>query len=344
MRNPPRVSRFRGRAEPCTRWQIEKSARRVFLSAEGNNGASSRVVRKSCGRWHGSTVSRPAPLSPLLPAWCGKAALRRSFQWLRPAPKPSAANVFRFAATPEKGLPPAAQAFWFPHSCSRHARRRSISTRLRCPRWIHSAGHIARSLKKRRSIRRRNCPTWVSCRRVRPARDSSHASRSTGLVRQRRFKMLPTIATTAATPMTAQLPVATGAQRSEVDHLDGARDRCGGMRQRSRAGILGDPMGDNFCTEFVQQHLWTGGVAITVAKYPVPGPVSGLQISGEVSTSTGIASSVGGSIAGEAAPARGRRAMSRWHEWRSSRARQRSAASTLTWVQGSPLPPQPTKR
>ncbi|MGB3551697.1 MAG: hypothetical protein WA993_13470 [Candidatus Binatus sp.] len=63
----------------------------------------------------------------------------------------------------------------------------------------------------------------------------------------------------------------------------------------------GDPMGDNFCTEFVQQHLWTGGVAITVAKYPVPGPVSGLQISGEVSTSTGIASSVGGSIAGEAA-------------------------------------------
>jgi hypothetical protein len=63
----------------------------------------------------------------------------------------------------------------------------------------------------------------------------------------------------------------------------------------------GDPMGDNFCTAFVQQHFYTGGVAITVAKYPAPGPLSGLQISGQLSTSTGLASTLGGSVAGEIA-------------------------------------------
>ncbi len=63
----------------------------------------------------------------------------------------------------------------------------------------------------------------------------------------------------------------------------------------------GDPMGVNYCTIFVQQHFWTGTVAITDAKYPAPGPISGTQISGQLSTSTGIVSTVGGSVAGEVA-------------------------------------------
>ncbi len=63
----------------------------------------------------------------------------------------------------------------------------------------------------------------------------------------------------------------------------------------------GDPMGVNFCTHFVQQHFWTGAVAITDARYPVAGPDSGLSVSDQLSTSTGIASTLGGSIAGEVA-------------------------------------------
>ena len=61
----------------------------------------------------------------------------------------------------------------------------------------------------------------------------------------------------------------------------------------------GDAMGVNFCTHFVQQHFWTGAVAITDARYPAP--ASGLSISDQLSTTTGIASALGGSIVGEAA-------------------------------------------
>ncbi len=63
----------------------------------------------------------------------------------------------------------------------------------------------------------------------------------------------------------------------------------------------GDAMGVNFCTHFVQQHFWTGTVAITDARYPVPGSDSGLSVSDQLSTTTGIASTLGGSIAGEVA-------------------------------------------
>jgi len=49
----------------------------------------------------------------------------------------------------------------------------------------------------------------------------------------------------------------------------------------------------------VQQHFWTGAVAVTDARYPVP--ASGLAISDQLSTTTGIASALGGSIVGEAA-------------------------------------------
>ena len=63
----------------------------------------------------------------------------------------------------------------------------------------------------------------------------------------------------------------------------------------------GDSMGVNFCTHFVQQHFWTGTVAITDASYPLPGRAAGLSISDQLSTTTGIASTLGGSIAGEIA-------------------------------------------
>ena len=63
----------------------------------------------------------------------------------------------------------------------------------------------------------------------------------------------------------------------------------------------GDPMGVNFCTHFVQQHFWTGTVAITDATYPAADRAGGLSISDQLSTTTGIASTLGGSIAGEVA-------------------------------------------
>ncbi len=61
----------------------------------------------------------------------------------------------------------------------------------------------------------------------------------------------------------------------------------------------GDSMGVNFCTHFVQQHFWTGAVAITDARYPARS--DGLSISDQLSTTTGIASTLGGSIVGEVA-------------------------------------------
>lgn len=51
-----------------------------------------------------------------------------------------------------------------------------------------------------------------------------------------------------------------------------------------------------YCTSFVQQHFWTGAVAMT--SYNKPPDVA---VSDQLATSTGIASTLGGSVLGEVA-------------------------------------------
>ena len=59
----------------------------------------------------------------------------------------------------------------------------------------------------------------------------------------------------------------------------------------------GDKNGVNYCTSFTHERPWTGGVAMTSARPTQPG----VQVSDQLSTSTGIVSTLGGSMLGEAA-------------------------------------------
>jgi hypothetical protein len=67
---------------------------------------------------------------------------------------------------------------------------------------------------------------------------------------------------------------------------------CSGETQR----CWGTPNGVNYCTTFVQQHFWTGAVAITDARY-----TQGISVSNQLATSTGVASTLGGEVFGEVA-------------------------------------------
>ena len=68
---------------------------------------------------------------------------------------------------------------------------------------------------------------------------------------------------------------------------------CGGVTEH----CWGDENGVNYCTSFTHERPWTGGVAMTSARPTQPG----VQVSDQLSTSTGIVSTLGGSMLGEAA-------------------------------------------